>query len=113
MDDMELELTRSKVESLEKWRDAIPQIPALHFKEEWEVKIIPPFGGAFARFTIDYNGNHISVYYDALSRLGYMPQPYFEIYPNDNGDCSRYYANETGEMMEDIDRLLKKGAENE
>lgn len=117
MDGYELELKRFEIESYEKWRDWCTKMPKLHFKEEWEVKIIPPFGGAFARFTIDYKGNHISVYCDVLSRLGYMvddngePIPYFEIYPNENGDCSRYYFDEVDAMMHEIDRLLKKGAE--
>lgn len=114
MIDFDLEKMRYHIEFKEDWRDWCTKMPKLHFKEEWEVKIIPAFGGAITRFTIDYKENHISVYCDVLSRLGYMvddagdPIPYFEIYPNENGDCSRYLFDETEQMMKDIERLLNE-----
>lgn len=109
----ELEMKRCEIESQEKWRDVCKKMPSLHFKEEWEVKIIPPFGGALARFIIAHNNKYVSVYYDEYSRLGWMcdaydnPIPYFELYPNANDDVSRYYLNETEEMMKEIEELLK------
>ena len=81
------------------------------FEREWDVKIIPPFGGAVIRFHIDHNGKHVSVYFDGYSELGYMvdendkPIPYWEYY--DGEECYRYYIDESEQMMEDIKRFLE------
>ena len=80
-------------------------------KKEWDVKIIPPFGGAVIRFYINYNGKHVSVYFDGYSELGYMvdendePVPYFEYY--DGEECYRYYIDESEQMMADIKKFLE------
>ena len=106
--DMMLIAQYEKLQECRRWAN---DIPALHFEKEWEVKIIPPFGGAVIRFTISYRGKHISVYFDGYSELGYMvdendnPIPYFEVY--DGEDCQRYYMNETDEMMSDIKKFLE------
>lgn len=108
----ENEIVRYKVESDEKWREWSRKMPALHFKPEWDVVIIPPFGGALVRFRIDYNGKYVSVYFDAYSKLGYMydeedrPIPYWEIYPNSDGSVSRFYMDEIDDMMEEIEEIL-------
>lgn len=115
----ELEMKRYEVEGAENWRDWMRKIPPLKFKEEWNVKIIPPFGGAMARFCIDYNGRYVSVYLDVMSRLGWMvddndePIPYWELYAPDAADkdekfddVNRYYLNETDELMKDIEIAL-------
>lgn len=100
----------SKYDSLQECRKWLKEIPALHFEKEWDVKIIPPFGGAVIRFWIDYNGKHVSVYFDAYSELGWMvdenenPIPYFEYY--DGEECYRYYVDESEKMMEDIKNFL-------
>lgn len=103
---MEAEMQRYMIESEEKWRQICEQIPPLNFKKEWNVKIIPPFCGAMARFTIDYKNNHVSVYLDWYDRLGYVGQPYWELYPFDN-DTKRYLLNETEELMKDIEAILE------
>lgn len=98
---------RRIVEREEKWDSWYSEIPALHFKKEWEVKIIPPFMGAMARFCIDYNGRHISVYLDCYGFLGCVDVPYYEIY--DGEDTYRYVMSskeDMDQMMVDIDRLL-------
>lgn len=100
----------SDYERLQECRKWGREIPALHFEREWDVKIIPPFGGAVIRFCINHNGKHASVYFDAYSELGYVydeydnPIPYFEFY--DGEDCRRYYMNESEQMMEDIKNYL-------
>lgn len=81
------------------------ELPYLNFKNEWNVKIIPPFGGAIIRFYIEYNNKHVSVYFDGYDSLGFMGEPYFEYYDGD--DCYRYLMNESKEMMEDIARFLE------
>ena len=96
-----------RVQETRKW---MTELPVLHFEKEWDVKILPPFGGAVIRFWINYNGKHVSVYFDAYSELGYMvdendnPIPYFEFY--DGEDCYRYYMDESEKMMEDIKNFL-------
>ena len=100
----------SKYEQIQNYRAWGTRIPSLHFEKEWDVKIIPPFGGALIRFTIDHNGKHVSVYFDGYSRLGWMydsndnPVPYFEYY--DGEDTHRYLMNETEQMMADIKEFL-------
>ena len=49
------------------WAD---DIPPLRFKEEWEVQIIPPFGGALVRFLVSANDKLLSVYLDGYNMLG-------------------------------------------
>ena len=101
----------SKYEKLQECRKWGSEIPALHFEKEWDVKIIPPFGGAVIRFHISYNNKNVSVYFDGYSELGYVvdendePIPYFEYY--DGEECYRYYIDESEQMMADIKRFLE------
>jgi len=106
MQNFELELRRFRIEDEEKWREIIEDIPALNFKKEWNVRIIPPFSGAMARFWIDYNNKWVSVYLDWYGRLGVMDQPYYEVYDGEN--TIRYLLNETDKMMDDIDKILNR-----
>lgn len=46
---------RYKIEETYEYKKWCKEIPALHFKNEWNVKIIPPFAGAIVRFIIEYN----------------------------------------------------------
>ena len=113
MRDYYIDLNRSKVEHNEKWREWCEKIPALRFDPDWDVKIVPPFGGAIARFTAAKGDRHVSVYLDVYSELGFMydnagdPIPYYEVY--DGGDTPRFYLNETDEMMEYIRSVLNGG----
>ena len=105
-----LEDKRCEVEAREGWREWCNKMPKLHFDPAWSVRILPPYGGAMARFDIEYNGNYVDVYFDVYSRLGWMvnddgPIPYFELYPWE-GDCKRYYMDEVDEMMDDIRTVL-------
>ena len=101
----------SEYENLQESRAWGSKIPALHFEKEWNVKIIPPFGGAVIRFYISYNNKNVSVYFDGYSELGHMvdendePIPYFEYY--DGEDCHRYYIDESEDMMNDIKKFLE------
>ena len=107
----EFNIKRYEVECQEKWKEIISQIPSLKFKKKWEVIIIPPFAGAVARFLIAKKGEHIcSVYLDWYKRLGFCGgEPYYEIYPNLEGDTSRYTLNQTDELLKEIDKLFKRG----
>ena len=110
MRDFEVSKIISDYERVQESRKWMKKIPSLHFEKEWDVKIIPPFGGAVIRFWIGYNSKEVSVYFDAYSELGFMvdendnPIPYFEYY--DGEDCHRYYMDESEKMMEDIKNFL-------
>lgn len=71
-------------------------IPFLTFKEHWEVRISFPFYGAAARFLVRKKGscNCVSVYLDTTDSLGFVGEPYYEIYPNKNGDNERFLLDE-------------------
>lgn len=102
-----ISVDRSVIEHEEQWETWCKCIPALHFKPEWEVKIIPPFMGAMARFWISYNNKHVSVYLDCYGVLGCVDVPYYEMY--DGEDTYRYIMSnkeDMDQMMIDIDRLL-------
>ena len=110
MRDFEVTKILCEYDRVQETRKQMTELPVLHFEKEWDVKILPPFGGAVIRFWINYNGKHVSVYFDAYSELGYMvdendnPIPYFEFY--DGEDCYRYYMDESEKMMEDIKNFL-------
>ena len=77
------------------------EIPFIKFPASWEVKIIPPFGGAVVRFRVrNTRGKEISVYLDCYDTLGCYGSPYWEIFPAADDDIARY-------AMNDIDGLLK------
>lgn len=91
------------------YRDWQYHMPAIPFNPAWEVRILPPFGGAMVRFTAKANGRSVSVYLDVDESLGFFTGdgdefvPYWEIYPYGD-DVFRCQFN-------DIDGLV--GAINE
>lgn len=103
-------IKRLEVESDQKWREIIPEIPAISFPADWSVKIIPPFGGAVARFLVmlsDHPRDYISVYLDWYEALGYMGGPYWEAYSID-GDCEQFLLNETEALIECIQQEIDR-----
>lgn len=102
---------RCDIEREEEWRKWCEDMPYLHFDSEWEVKVIPPFGGALARFVVKKGNKSVSVYFDTACRLGWYagkdgnPMPYFEIYPYAD-DVRRYSVCQTKQMMADIRKVL-------
>lgn len=99
----------AKAFNWEKWR---AEIPYLNFPRKWEVKIIPPFTGAVIRFWVKTKSmtdeDAISIYLDCYDVLGFVGQPYWEVYPDKNGDTSRCLMNETEELLAIIKDALKK-----
>ena len=81
------------------WRKWCKEIPFITFDKGWKVKVIPPFGGAVARFLVKSGKASVSVYLDCYEQLGCWDEPYWEIYPHDH-DVFRC-------AMEDINELLK------
>lgn len=111
--DISKELDRYKVESKEGWRSLHQGIPYLQFPADWKVKIIPPFGGATARFLIRTDkmqeGKVISVYLDHFARLGCEDYPYWECYPNaSTDDISRFRMEDTEGLLAELAGTVKR-----
>ena len=102
---------RYRLEQEEDWREWARKMPAIKFKADWEVKVIPPFAGAMARFWIDCGGSHVSVYLDVNDALGSVGEPYWEIYPYEDDTC-RVLMNNTEELVERISEALKSPLAN-
>ena len=83
-------VARFGIEKQDKWRESINTIPFVSFPADWSVQVIPPFGGAMARFRVKLpSGATKSVYLDFYDRIGYYGEPYWEVYPvgDDVGRC--------------------------
>lgn len=98
---------RSHIEDHEKWSEIADEMPYLKFDSDWEIKIYPPFGGAFIRFDVKQKSKVISVYYDPCFRLGYhlrdkIPTPYYAMYPDIHGHQKRFAYDETDKLIEYI-----------
>jgi len=78
-----------------KWRE---EIPFIKFPKDWEVQMIPPFGGAVVRFVIKKGKNTVSIYLDCYEQLGVFGSPYWEIYPV-NGGVMRVGMNEIKRLL--------------
>ena len=90
-----------------KW---MKEIPYIKFKKEWLVKVVPPFAGAVCRFFIknsEEQEGHVSVYLDCYDKLGFVGEPYWEIYPVDD-DCYRVMMNDTKELIDIIEKSLSQ-----
>lgn len=100
-------IARAELENGENWNDILKEVPILNFDKEWDIQIIPPFGGAVARFRVFKNGEQVcSVYLDWYERLAIFGEPYYELYPYEE-DVRRYSLRETDELIEDIRKIYK------
>lgn len=104
---------RMVIESAHKWREWGGVIPYLKFKEDWEVQVIPPFGGALTRFLVRKDGVWVSIYLDGYDELGYVGEPYWEIFPNIYHDTSRFLLDETDELLSAIEESLGRKEEED
>lgn len=83
------------------WRKWAKEIPFIKFPADWEIAIIPPFTGAIVRFLVNTPlRKGVSIYLDCYGMLGACYEPYWEVYPDKEGDNSRFKIN-------DIEGLLK------
>jgi len=78
MKDFEARLSYEKLMEHDKW---IKEIPFFKVPEFCELKVIPPFGGAVARFLVKKGELQVSVYLDCYDNLGCCGKPYWEVYP--------------------------------
>jgi hypothetical protein len=95
-------MLRYNVEASECWREWCEKVPFIRFPAEWDVKVIPPFAGAIARFIVRLpDGETRSVYLDVYNRLGFYsnpPEPYWEVYPY-QGDVGRCDMADVAELI--------------
>ncbi len=102
---------RAAMEKAAQWEILAFEMPFLKFPKDWEVSIIPPFGGASCRFRVRLSGKNkgkeISVYFDSEDALGSCKQPYWEAYPIGN-DTERFILGEEERMILAIDKELRK-----
>jgi len=90
----------SDLEETDDWAKWVKEIPFIPMKNTWQVKPIPPFRGAIARFLISLpDGRTKSIYLDCYDRLGVVGEPYWEVHPC-HGDVDRC-------LMEDTDKLIE------
>ena len=101
-------MERYQIEQNEKWREWIEKIPSLNFPEKWNVTIIPPYGGAMARFKVELNGKIASIYLDCHSALGFCDGPYWEVYPCYDDDTYRCEIHEVEDLMKAITYSLEE-----
>jgi hypothetical protein len=107
-EDPNLYIKRADVEHNQDWRGWIKKIPELSFPADWKIKIIPPFAGAMVRFMVTTKaGGCTSVYLDCFDELGFMGEPYWEVYPYGE-DTYRCLMNETTKLIRAIKHSLKE-----
>lgn len=109
MAEKSIKALRLEVEEKENWREWFHKIPDLHFDREWNVRIYPPFGGAFARFSISNDTKSVSVCLGNPLKSTWMyedgkPVPYYEVFAKVNGgtDVRKFYLHESDKMMDYI-----------
>jgi len=90
----------------EEMRSMVDDIPYFSFPPHWKIKIIPPFAGAAARFTVEANGNFVSIFLDAKNNLGCMSGPYWEVYSTKTDDIERFMLNESDELLAAISAIV-------
>jgi hypothetical protein len=92
------------------WREWSRKIPPLMFPHDWLIRIIPPFAAAMIRFMVSHANNpteSVSVYLDCYETLGCCSEPYWEIYPSEDGDTERYLIHDTGNLIDGIRDALE------
>ena len=97
------QLARYKIETEDDWQHWSHKIPEISFPTGWKIRIIPPIAGATIRFV----ANGISVYLDCHGRLDCMDDPYWEIYPAEDGDTERYDMLDTEGLLDGLRRAMK------
>lgn len=110
--DLSPRVRRFDLEHEEKWTEWLNKIPSFSFSNKVFVTVIPPFGGALARFRVTLKSDQsvsVSVYLDVNESLGfYGGKPYWEIYPDTTNDAQRFGFNDTEEVMKAIMKSLNK-----
>jgi len=107
-------MLKTKMAEEYEWMKWVEELPYLNFKDDWKIKVIPPFGGAIARFQIKHKDDKdawVSVYLDCYGELGAMKHPYWEVYPyqyEDYEDVFRVDLGNEDELVKRIDESLQQ-----
>jgi hypothetical protein len=74
--------SRYEVERAEDWHSWIDKIQPFELRQDYTIKVIPPFAGAVTRFHIGHisSDRTISIYFDGSDNLGVVGYPYYEAY---------------------------------
>lgn len=108
---LKLMQARALIESHYEWRKWAQEIPYIKFPGNWEVKAIPPFGGAIIRYIIKHENsadNSISIYLDCYGELGVVDEPYWELYPDIDGQNWRCGMEDTEELLDRLHEILDR-----
>lgn len=101
-DNVQNYVDRYSMEDRLQWREIAAKMPFFEVPAGYQISVIPPFGGAEVRFLVKRpDGKKISVYADFYTSLGYMPEPYWEVYPylDDVGRCGIDEVDKLWEMI--------------
>lgn len=79
--------------------DWAEKLPYMEFPAHWQVKITPAFMSSIIRFRVKFDG---------YNNLGCCSEPYWEIYPNSEGDNARFGLGEEKEMFKEIEKALER-----
>lgn len=109
MKDYELYNERLSVEHRECWQGLCRTLPKVTIPEGWSIQVVPPFGGAMARFWLWRGEQRLSFYLDIFDRIGYMDEPYWEVYPC-RGDVARAPIGELQALIDEAVSEADKGS---
>lgn len=102
---------RANVERDESWRELSNKIPFIKFKEHWEVRVMPPWCFALARFNVrDSNKKdspYCSIYLDILTSMQGMDGCFWEVCTLDVAEPERFELLDVEGVVDCIDRQLK------
>ena len=104
---MPINMSTIAYERSQRWQERSKLIPPLQFPSDWLVKLAMPFADATARFYVKSGNRTVSVYFDTEGSLGgSSSQPYWEMYPNIDGNEERFLAGEEVELIDAIQRIF-------
>lgn len=102
----------SQKDIFDKFRDPelIDKLPVINFPTEWNVRLVPAFGNVATRFVVEsphYTGAYISVFLDISNAQGCSRDPFWEIYPNVEGDISRFNIYDIRGLLDAIKESME------
>lgn len=109
---LKLMQARALIEGHYEWRKWAQEIPYIKFPGNWEVKAIPPFAGAIIRYIIKHENctgdDSVSIYLDCYGELGCVDEPYWELYPDVDGDTYRCGMNNVDDLLSRLHEILDR-----
>ena len=106
-------IERSNVERDESWRELSNEIPFIKFKAHWEVRVIPPWAFALARFNVRDSSKedkrYCSIYLDCFTMMDDLNGSFWEVFLCGVGgdEPERFDLSDVQGVVDCIDRKLK------